>query len=172
MKRVVFILLGLCFAAFAQEVGTNIAGGLSLMTGDRADNMNPGISASIEPNGRINRFVGLGGHVDYSWLSQKTDFDNVKAGYHLIDVGFVPKFYAPLGGFNSMFFEVDPAILFQIYYNRIEDNSDNSFDPYFALTYGAGFEFSNLILGVKFKSAFTERENTNWLNFYVGFVAR
>jgi hypothetical protein len=176
MKRILSILLCLGFSAFSQEVGTNVSGGLSLALGDQAEHMNPGLNASLEPNYQINRIFGVGGHVDYTWISAEEEIEDLRTGFHFIDVGFVPKLYVPLTDDNNMFFEIDPACMFAIGYTKYPSefhmDSDSDFDTHFALTYGAGFQLGNFLVGMKIKNVHTDPETTNWINLYIGFASR
>ncbi len=84
------ILLILIFSIFSTHSGTDICAGLSLVVGDFAKATHPGISVSFTPITKLNQYFGLGGHIDYSWITFDTDSD-LKTGNHLLDIGVVPR---------------------------------------------------------------------------------
>lgn len=175
-KFSIFLLLAI-FSVYSYEYHTNICAGLSLAVGDGSSYMRPGPGLSFEPNIKVNQYFGIGGHVDYSWMT--VDFDELyygegyRAGDHFIDIGFVPKLYVNLHEHSSMFFEVDPAIAMDIGYVSEEYGGDRDShteaELAFAMTYGFGFVLKQFVFGFKFKHIVHDYIEAKWVNFYLGY---
>ena len=170
MKKVVSIILLQIFSVFSYEYHTNFGAGLSLAVGDGSSYMRPGPSVFFEPHVRLNKYFGLGGHIDYSWLTVKTVSSNFRAGDHLIDAGLVLKGYAGLSDEADIFFEIDPAFALDIGYARYTyGGSYSEAEPCFLMTYGTGFQIKKFLVGFKFKHLIHEFLSVKWINFYIGY---
>lgn len=170
MKKVVTIILLSIISVYSYEYHTNVGAGLSIAVGEGSSFMRPGPSFSFEPNIKVNKYFGLGGHIDYSWLTVKTGSSKVRAGDHLIDAGLVLKGYAGLSDEVDMFFEIDPAFALDIIYARGSyGGSYSEVEPCFLMTYGTGFQIKKFLVGFKFKHVAHEFLTAKWINFYFGY---
>lgn len=156
------------------ETQSTVYGGLTIATGDEAEYMNPGIALGFDAGKRIGKFVSLGGHFDYEWLTEDIPADyDARVGYHFWDISFVPKVIIPFTDKVNMSLEVDPGFCLSLAYIHLESYfgnfDDREADPNFILTPGITFNVSKLALAFKFKRVFGEYGNSNFVTFNVGY---
>jgi hypothetical protein len=148
-----------------------MSAGLALAVGEGAEGMHPGINFCIEPVGRINKYFGLGGHIDYTWLSADipSGFDE-RAGLHLWDASLVPKLFVPIVERLDFFCDIDPGVSFVLAYDRYMGQSATAFKTGFSMTYQAGFDINQFVIGFKIKNSFIQGGHSSWVNFNIGFT--
>lgn len=152
------------------ESRTAIYGGLAMAIGDGASGMRPGIGVGLESVSKIGNYVGLGGHIDYEWLTVDIPADeDIRLGVHLWDVSFVPKCYIPFTESANMSFEVDPGFCLSLAYVH-GDYSDSDTKPHFSLTSGIAFNIEKFVLAFKFKRIFSIDGTANIVTFNVGYA--
>ena len=158
------------------ESRTLIYGGLALATGQGNGDMRPGLSLGLESGSKIGNYVGLGGHIDYEWLTVDIPADyDIRMGVHLWDVSFVPKFFIPFTESANMSFEVDPGFCLSLGYIRSRGYSDSEVEPHFILTSGITFNVEKFAFGFKYKRVFLYDDSAdydgsaNMVTFNVGY---
>lgn len=180
MSKSMLIVLAAASIAVSQSyyesltsIKNTIYGGVAFAI-EQGAGMNPGVNAGIEPIKKINTYLGVGGHIDYTWLSVKNLPSNVGEGVHLFDVSFVPKAFVPVGKDMDFTFEIDPGIYGIDVYYRLGGFSSSEFNLHFGLTTGAGFKADVFSFLFKFKTFFTESDGyhymrlVNWLALCAG----
>jgi hypothetical protein len=135
--------------------------------------MNPGIALGFETGKKICNYVGLGGHIDYEWLSADVpSSEDIRLGVHFWDVSFVPKVIIPFTEQVNMAFEVDPGFCMSLAYIHVESYYGNYDDrealPHFILTPGVTFNINKFALAFKYKRVFDEDGADNFLTFNIG----
>jgi hypothetical protein len=170
MKKVLLVLL-LSLSAYSLESTsyTSLSGGLALAVGEGSDHMNPGVSACIEPIVKFANIFGIGGHVDYTWLSADNDWKD-RAGMHNWDVGPVFKLFAQLNESVNIFAEIDPALNLTLAYASFKGSSETDFDPNFGLTFGAGFTVNRFIPSFKFRTIYIDGQTVKWITLNIGVI--
>jgi len=174
MKKLPFLILFLSISSYSQYY-TTISGGLSLAIGDKSEYVKPGPFASFETNVLLNKYFGIGGHIEYNWLiSDMVD----RGGYHIFDIGLVPKLYIPVNKDFNFSFEIDPAYLLILAYAEIEgEGTVSETASGFMMTYGTGISFKKLFLAFKIKTGYFTIDNgyddsfnnMNLLTFSIGY---
>lgn len=181
MRNSVFSLLALAGLAFGQSyyethasIRNTFSGGISLAVSEGSSNMNPGVSACIEPIKMINTYFGAGGHIDYTWLSMKNLDSAESRGGHFFDISFVPKAYLPISTNKCFSFEVDPGLYGVYAYFWWGGYKNSDFKLFFGLTSGVTFTIDAFSFIIKFKSIITEDNYVlrtrlvNWMSFCAG----
>jgi hypothetical protein len=173
VKKVMALLLCVTAVATAQ-VTTTFYGGLAIAIGEGSSDMNPGIAACVEPIGKISKYFGLGGHLDYAWLSVRKPSNltmgDFRAGVHFWDISLVPKGYLPVADNSNVALEFDPGVYLTYSYINGGGESHGEVKPYFGLTTGVSFNINAFAVGFKIKNAFTEDHPTSWISFSVGYI--
>ncbi|MDO5577497.1 MAG: hypothetical protein Q4F84_10495 [Fibrobacter sp.] len=167
MKRLAFLVLFLASCAYSQYT-TTISGGLAL--GFEKCHTNPGVFASIETGVKLHKYFQIGGHIEYGWLTIEKDFLGEyvdKGGYHVFDIGVVPKLCLPLNEDVSFTFEVDPAYTLFIAYIKSADfmsaGSGSDAMSGFILTYCFGISINSFYMAYKIKSPFVKTKYSDEL---------
>jgi len=177
MNKLPFLILFLSISAYSQYF-TTISGGLSLAIGDNSEYVKPGPFASFETNVLLNKYFGIGGHIEYSWIISDTSRVTVnRGGFHIFDIGLVPKLYIPVNKDFNFSFEIDPAYLLILAYADIEEEGTVSESASgFMITYGTGISFKRLYLAFKIKTGYftvdngyNSFNNINLLTFSIGY---
>lgn len=178
MKKLPFLILFLSISAYSQYF-TTISGGLSLAIGDESEYLKPGPFASFESNVLLNKHFGIGGHIEYNWIiSDTSKVIADREGYHIFDIGLVPKLHIPVNKDFNFSFEIDPAYLLILAYAEIEDEGTISESASgFMITYGTGITFRKLSLAFKIKTGYftidngydDSLNNMNLLTFSIGY---
>jgi hypothetical protein len=156
----------------AAQVENTVSAGIAIPIGDGSDGMRLGPTFCLEPIGRFNEYVGVGGHLDYTWMTMKPlSFwgHEITGGIHLFDVAFVPKFYLPITEVSHFALEVDPGFTLGINYAHYGTTSDSEIEPYFGLTIGGVFCFKAFSLGMKYRRAQGNGGDLNWLALQIGY---
>jgi hypothetical protein len=95
MKKSLCIILFLSavVSVYAHYSFNTMYGGLALSLGEGSTEMNPGLNVCVDQSTLVAKCLALGGHIDYTWLSvhNRLEIDGFRAGFHLIDIGIVPK---------------------------------------------------------------------------------
>jgi hypothetical protein len=164
------IACGESYYELQMSVKNTFYGGLALAV---AGNMNPGVTASIEPIKRVNKYFGAGGHIDYTWLSVANLPEKMGAGNHMFDISFVPKAFIPVGYEKEFSFEADPGVYGVYFYYSEGGYFDSIFKVYFGLTSAAAFSIGSFSFMFKSKVVFAdfsfERASlANWVAFCAG----
>jgi hypothetical protein len=131
-------------------------GGIAFAVGEGASVWHPGVSGGIEPIKKINTYFGVGGHIDYSWLSRAELPPLKRAGLHYFDISFVPKAYLPVSANMTFSFEVDPGLYGTYAYYSYGEYRTSNFKVFFGLTAGTAFTIEAFSLIFKFKNIFGE----------------
>jgi hypothetical protein len=173
-KMMAFLLCVTALSTADVTVVNTVSGGLSLAVGNGSDHTNPGLTVCIEPIGKFSKYFGVGGHVEYAWITfQKPSYSVVNdygAGVHFWDLSFVPKGYLPLSADMNLTGEFDPGVYMTYAYIHGNGFSDHNFDTHFGLTMGFSFNVNAFAFGFRFKSVFTDNDPTSWVSFAVGYV--
>jgi hypothetical protein len=173
-KTLLAVLLTFGLAYGNSNFQNTFYGGLAIATGEGSEYINPGITACIEPLGKINKYFGIGGHVDYTWLSVKKpngwDNDNFSFGFHMWDLALVPKAFIPISEDANIAFEIDPGLSLDLVYFNMGNYSDSDLQPNFGLTSGISINIKSFAFAFKFKNVFSDEDVTNWITFSVGHV--
>lgn len=187
MKNFVLIVLAsisMASGQYFEGLVTNTAYvGLALAIGNGSGGVNPGPTICLEPIRNVSPYFGIGGHIDYSWLSAKKPTNRTEEfsmGMHVIDVSLVPKALYPFSKEASGCVELDPGLYLPYFYYILGSSSQTSVRPFFGLTSGLSFRYQSFAFVLKFKTMFAEifqkgysnifsKENTlNWMTFSVG----
>ena len=187
MKNFVLIVL----ASISIAPGQNFEGlvtstayvGLALAIGDGSGGVNPGPTICLEPIRNVSPYFGIGGHIDYSWISAKKPpniTEEFSLGMHVIDVALVPKAFYPFSKDACGSVELDPGLYLPYLYYILGTFSQTAVKPFFGLTSGLSFRYQSFAFVLKFKTIFAEifqkgyntifsKVNTlNWMTFSVG----
>lgn len=163
------------FTIFSLQAQTGsrsaIYGGLAIQTGSGASIMRPGIALGFESVYKVNNYFGLGGHMDYEWLTVDipAGYDE-RMGFHYWDVSFVPKAYIPFTESSSMSFELDPGFCLALVYLHVPGYSDSETEALFSLTPGIAFNIEKFALAFKFKRIFNSDGASQMFTFNVGYA--
>ena len=172
MKVALFVLLVATLAFGQAKMRTTFYGGGAFAVGEGSSDMNPGLSVCIEPISKFNSYFGIGGHADYTWLTDHIPTSapsDAGGGMHMWDVGVVPKAFLPVGPDAAFAFELDPALYFTMAYAHAYGESVSSFKEYFGLTYGVSFTIRSFAVAAKFKTIIVEQDAINWMTLTIGY---
>ena|GEM_PF-1992233 len=184
MKKITFMILVAASLSYCQYVEglvtTTMYGGLAVALGS---GVNPGPSLCIEPIRNVTPNFGLGGHIDYSWISAAKP-PNVDPGFrmgvHFIDAAFVCKGVYPFSEKSSAALEFDPGINLTYFYFLLGNISDNAMKPFYGQTFGISYRRQPFAFVIKLKTIFAEifrpkydnifstQKTISWMTFSVG----
>jgi hypothetical protein len=134
--------------------------GIALPSGNGSAETRPGPSLCIEPVRNLSKYVSVGGHLDYLWLTCKKPSsvtEEFSMGGHILDIAFVPKAIYPFNDNFSASFEFDPGIYLSYYYftNGTESNSEAK--PCFGLTTGLSCKYKAICIAIRYKTLFAKK---------------
>jgi hypothetical protein len=156
---------------FSSQFQNTTNGGIALAVGDGSEPMNPGINLSLEPLTRVHHNFGIGGFIDYTWLSVDVPLDDdIRAGTHLWNICAVPKLIAPIASNLEIYFDVDPGVSLVLAYLNADYFADRKFKAFFGLSIKTGIYFNNFNFEFKFKSTFNEGDAAKFICLNVGSV--
>ncbi len=158
------------FGQSGYKAKNTVYGGIAIMTGE--EGWNPGLALGLEPVSRISKYVGLGGHIDYTWLSLKTEntiVGEVGGGLHFLDVAFVPKLYVPVSDETFMTFDIDPALVLDYAYAHFGNVEDSDISVHFGFTFGASFNVNLYSFVFKYKTVYVKGTSTSWIALCLGY---
>jgi hypothetical protein len=171
--KVIVVVLALAGIVLGETRLVNtLYAGLALATGEGSSDMNPGITACLEPVVVVNKYFACGGHLDYAWLTATKPSDapsDFRAGTHLWDIAFVPKALVPIAADMNLAFEIDPGFNMTLAYVHGGSFDDSEFKPHFGLTSGISYTVKVFSFAFKFKNVFLENDSVNWVTFTVGY---
>lgn len=175
MKKLLLLVVTFASVSFGIESRTTLSGGVAIAVGDGSQSMNPGLTLCLEPIARVSKYFGIGGHLDYSWLTEQRPSGmpssmEFSAGDHFWDISVVPKLYLPVSEKVLFCFDIDPGLYFGYAYLHLNGGSSSSSKQFFGMTYGVSLNASSFVFGFKFKNTFIDNDQTNWIAFSIGFL--
>jgi len=168
MRKTAFVLLVTASVAFCQSyyetqtlARTTFFSGIALAFGKSG--LNPGVNACLEPVKKINSYLSVGGHIDYTWFSASGLPADTAVNLHAFDISFVPKACWPLGKDKNITFEIDPGWYGILNYFHAGAYYETVFNKRFGLTTAPGFTINNFSFAVKVKTIFTESADSRYV---------
>lgn len=169
---IIFISLPLFASDFDIMQTTAVYGGLSVAIGEGSESMNPGLNAGIESLAKFKKIYGIGGCIEYTWLS--VDYpasapDNWRSSLHYWDVSVLQKLYFEIQDNFNVFGEFAPGFYFGLATFHAGSYSDSEVEPDFGLSFGTGVNLKNFIFVFNVKVVFTEYDTTKWITLSIGY---
>ena len=169
---IIFISLPLFASDFDVMQRTAIYGGLSVAIGEGGRSMNPGLNAGIESLAKFKKIYGLGGCVEYTWMSADLPASAPKdrrESIHIWDASVLQKVYFEIHDKLNVFGEFAPGFYFALLTIREGTYHHADVEPLFGLSFGTGVNLSKFIFVFNVKVAFGDYDSAKWITFSVGY---
>lgn len=176
MRRLIAVLIALLpTLAPALDIGqqTTFAGGLSVPVGEGSDGVNPGLSLGFESLATIERVYGVGGAIEYTWLSfDHSDFwyADVRGSLHYWSVGLVQKGILPVNEDISLFAGAAPGFYLGLATVHMGSYSNSEVEPDFGISLSTGVNILNFACSFGYRAVFTDGPRPKWITISLGYT--
>jgi len=163
-------VFALCVVGAPVEQKSILYGGLALAVGTRSMDMHPGANVGFDVAAVIQHYLGLGGHLEYTWQSANladTSFVD-RYSLHYWDVAFVVRGYLPLVQGSVLFAEVDPGLFMSLTTITAADLTYRQWEPDLGISLGLGAKVAPVTMALRYKVAFAKQESIQWIAFTLG----
>ncbi len=180
MKYFLAIIL-ISFPLFAKDIAVRqkfaAYGGLSVFIGDGSEDVNPGINAGIETIAKVGKFYGIGGSIEYTWLTEDlppSAPEDKRSSLHYWDASVIQKVFYDINDNVNIFGEFAPGFYYGLWVVRNKYNRAAARKPGFGLSFGTGVHAKSFIFVFNFKAAldragYRRIRSIKWITFSIGY---